>query len=93
MLGAHVRPDRTSRALTVFAAGFLLLDGVLLLLAGVWSNRMGLVAWGIVFVAGAIGVGVYWRFHSRRLAELREALLAEAAELHRLRRDIERERQ
>jgi len=88
-----VRSDRSSRALTILAAGFLLLDGVLLLLAGMWSNRPGLVLWGTVLLLGALGVGAYWRHHTRRLTELREALQAEAHELYRLKRDIDERRQ
>ena len=84
---------RTSRTLTVLAVGFLLLDGVLLLLAAMWSRRVSLALWGIVFVLGDAGVGVYWRYHTRRLSELRQALQAEAMELMRLQRDIDQKRQ
>jgi len=86
----QLRPTRSSWVLTVLAAGFLALDGVLLVLAGAWSRRPGLVAGGIVFLAGAVGVGVYWRHHTRRLAELREALETEAMKLNQLRADVDR---
>ncbi len=84
-----MRSNRSGRTLTVLAVGFLLLDGALLLLAGMWSGRLGLIVWGTVFVLGAIGVGAYWKRHTRHLRELQEALQTEAMELHRLTQGIE----
>ncbi len=66
-MGPRRRPGRT---MTVVAAGFLALDGALLLLAGVWSGRLDLVLWGSAFVAGAVGVVFYWRHYLRQLRAL-----------------------
>ena len=85
-----MKQSQSSRVLTVFAAGFLLLDGVLFFLIGVWARRPWLIVWGVLFALGAVGVVAYWRYHLRRLSELREALQASALELHRLQQDIER---
>lgn len=85
----QLKPARSSRVLTVFAAGFLCLDGILLILAGSWARRIGLVAWGIVFLIGAMGVGLYWRHHTKRLAALREALEMEAMQLSQFRADLD----
>lgn len=61
---------RAVRAGLVAAVGFLLLDAVLLILAGVWSDRYVLVFWGVVFVAGAVGVTFLWRRYLSHLGEL-----------------------
>jgi membrane protein required for beta-lactamase induction len=61
------------RTLTVLAVALLLLDGVLLVLAGVWAGRFGLVLWGVLFGAAAIGVLGLRRRHVRRLDELAKA--------------------
>jgi membrane protein implicated in regulation of membrane protease activity len=71
------------------AAGFLALDGVLLVLAGVWSNRAALSIWGAVFLAAAVTVVVMWRRHVRRLEELRADMDARRIELEALRRALE----
>lgn len=73
------------RALTWFAVGFLALDGVLLLLAGLWAHRGGLALGGAVCLAAAAGVLLMWRRHLRALAELREARRAVADEARALR--------
>lgn len=75
---------RSGRALTIAAAGFLFLDGVLLILAGVWVGRTGLIVWGGLFVLGGVGVIRLWRRYLVQLDELsaaREALKAEARRL------------
>ena len=66
------RPDR-GRTVTLFAVGVLLLDGVLLLLIGLWSQtRWAGIAGGVcLLVAG--GVLLLWRRHRRALAELAQA--------------------
>jgi len=71
--------------LTWFAVGFLALDGVLLLLAGLWDRRPGLLAGGVACLLVALGVLAFWRRHQRTLAELREARRAVADEARALR--------
>lgn len=61
------------RALTLFAVGFLLLDGVLLLGAGIWGRRFPLLFGGVVCFAAAGGVVWLWRRHQRAVVELAEA--------------------
>ncbi len=81
----------SSRILTVLAVGFLLLDGVLLLFAGVWSQRFGLIFLGLGFCAAAIGTAFYWRRHVRQMKQLREELDARRREFEQLRQEIERQ--
>lgn len=72
------------RALTFAAAGFLFLDALLLLLAGVWSGRWGLLVWAGVFILGGFGVIRLWRRYVAAVAELdaaRHALRVEALQL------------
>lgn len=72
------------RALTYLAVGFLLLDGVLLLLAGVWSRHLGLIGGALACGALAAGVVLLWRRQRRLLAEMavaREAVRQEARAL------------
>ena len=78
-----------SRVLTVVAVGFLLLDASLLILAGIWSNRTVLVAWGAIFGVAAVVVFVYWRRHLRRMDELSAEINMRSAELMQLKRDLE----
>ena len=68
------RRSRTpSRALTTFAVGFLLLDGVLLTYSGLALHRTMLVAWGVACVAAAGLVVLGWRRDRRAMAELEQA--------------------
>lgn len=83
---------RSGRSLTILAAGFLLLDAVLLALLGIWTSRPGLVAWGIVFGVGAVGVVIMWRHYLRRLGELDDARHALRREIGRLSDAINRTR-
>ena len=79
--------------LTLLAAGFLALDAVLLVLAGVWSSRPILAAWGVLLGAGAVWVVVLRRRYLARLEELaraRESLKRELGELARAVRDMRR---
>ena len=73
----------------IFAAGFLLLDAVLLVLAGVWMARVALIVWGGVFAIGAAWVVVLWRRYLVRLSELDDARAALRREIHRISRTIE----
>jgi hypothetical protein len=85
-----VKHRRAARTITLLAAGLLALDAVLLALAGLWSARPGLVAWGAVLGAGAIGVLVLRRRYVKRLEELadaRRALRGELGDLARTLRD------
>ena len=68
------RRSRTpSRTLTTFAVGFLLLDGVLLLYAGVAVHRRVLVIWGVVCLVAAVLVVLGWRRYRRAMLELERA--------------------
>jgi hypothetical protein len=73
------------KALTVLAVGCLLLDGVLLLLAGIWGRRAGPLAGGIFCLCAAGGVALLWRRHQRAVTELDEARRAVQAEIQALR--------
>ena len=80
----HDQPSSTSRPLTLLAFGFLAIDAVLLMLAGLWSDRVVLVILGVVFAVAAMGVLLYWRAHKKRIEEIakaRDDLKAEAEAL------------
>ncbi len=66
------RPVR-GRLATIIAVGVLILDGVLLALAGLWSARYGLLLSGLVFLAIAGLVFKAWQRHQARMRELAEA--------------------
>lgn len=68
--------------------GFLALDGALLLMAGMWTGRVGLVAWGLVFALGAVAVFLYWRRYLRQLRELNKGLESRFQELMELSGDL-----
>ncbi len=70
------------------AAGFLFLDGVLLGLAGMWSQRTALVVWGVLFVVAGLVVLLYWRHHKRQLDSLRVEIEKQQRELMRLHHEI-----
>ncbi len=61
------------RALTFVAVGFLLLDGVLLLGAGLWGRQLSALAGGVLCLGAAGGVVWLWRRHQRAVVELAEA--------------------
>jgi len=84
---------RTSRTLTVVAVGFLVLDGILLLLAGIWTGRSGLIVGGVGFSGAAVLVVVAWRVHVRRLEDLHAAFEARERELAALQDAIDRSRE
>jgi len=84
-----VTARRPARALTVFAAGFLLLDAVLLGLAGIWFSRPLLIVWGVVFAGGAVGVVMLWRRYLVQLDQLEDARRALRAEAQRISRALE----
>lgn len=62
-----------SRTLTTLAVGFLLLDAVLLALAGVGFDRPLFVALAVLFAVAALVVVLAWRRYRRTLVELDEA--------------------
>ena len=67
--------------------GALGLDGALLILAGMATDRSLLTLIGVACLAGAAGVWWYWKRYRRLLQELRHeraALGREAEELQRL---------
>lgn len=83
-----VRPGN-GRILTVIAVGFLVLDGVLLGLSGLWSHHPGRIVASALLFGGAALVLRFWRRHRSRLAEIageRQALRAAARSLRDLTR-------
>ncbi len=83
------RAPRT-RVLLVVAVGVLLLDAALLISAGVWTDRTGLVAGGAVSAIIAAALLFSWRRHLRRLNDIDAARLDlknEVKELGKLTRD------
>lgn len=85
-MGDPVRHAPTrGRIVTLFAVGLLVLDGVLLLLAGVWGRRIGPAIGGILCLSGAMLVRFFWRRHRRSMVELAEARRQLKAEAHALR--------
>ncbi len=67
------RPARTGRALLVVAAGFLALDGILLILAGLWSGRRVLLVWGGLLLLLGLAVAASWRWYRARLDDIADA--------------------
>lgn len=75
------------RGIATFAAGFLLLDAVLLVWAGLELDRPGLVIGGVACGAAAVAVGLLWRRYRRALRELeagRREMRAQAESLRQL---------
>lgn len=66
------RAPRTRVGLIV-AVGVLLLDGILLITAGIWNDRTGLVVGGLASILVAAVLMVLWRGYLKRLGELDEA--------------------
>lgn len=73
------------RAGLVAAIGFLLLDAVLLGLAGFWMDRPMLIFWGIVFAVGAGFMPLVWRRYLEQLVQLDDARRAMREEVDELR--------
>jgi hypothetical protein len=72
------------RAITIFAVGFLALDGVLLGMAGWWARRWELLLTGGGLLLAAWGVLLLWQRQRRRLADItaeQAALKSAAGEL------------
>jgi predicted alpha/beta hydrolase len=76
------------RIITTVAVGFLLLDAVLLFLAGLWSDRLGLMLWGAGFGAAAVTVYVSWRRYLRHLRQLRADIRSNFQDLEQLKREF-----
>jgi hypothetical protein len=77
--------------LTILAAGFLALDGLLLGLSGWWELNLPRLGAGAVLLGAAGVVVLFWKRQRVRLEEIadaRAALRAEAGEL----RDLLRQR-
>lgn len=72
------------RAGVVAAVGFLALDAVLLVLAGAWMDRPGLVVWGGVFAVLAAVPVMLWRRYLKHLDDVRTARRAMAEEIRHL---------
>jgi hypothetical protein len=68
-----VNPPASSRAITAFAVGFLLLDGALLAWAGIGLRRPWLLVAAGVCVATGLLVIAAWRRYRRTLVELEDA--------------------
>jgi hypothetical protein len=71
----------------LLAVGFLSLDGVLLLFAGLWGHHWGPALGGAACLTGGLLVHLLWRRHRRAVAELaqaRRALQEEARALRNL---------
>jgi uncharacterized membrane protein YccC len=82
---------RSGRTLTILAAGFLALDGLLLGLSGWWELNLPRIGAGVVLLGAAWVVVLFWKRQRLRLEEIahaREALRAEASDL----RDLLRQR-
>jgi hypothetical protein len=69
---------------TWLAVGLLMLDGVLLLLAGLWGGTPGLVVGGAACLVAAGLVGLWWRRHRRQAAEVEAARREVQAEVRAL---------
>ena len=63
----------SGRALTVLAVGFLLLDGALLGLAGLWAREPTLIGLGLGMALMAGLVGLLWQRHRRRMGDIETA--------------------
>jgi len=74
-----------SRAVAIFAVGFLALDAILLIYAGVELSRWGLMAGGAACAFGVPVVVVLWRRHRRKMTELDEARREMRAEVESIR--------
>jgi hypothetical protein len=70
---------------TLLAVGFLLLDGVLLLVAALWGRSPGRAVGGVACLLLAGLVLILWRRHRRAVAELAEARRALREEVRALR--------
>ena len=82
---------QSGRTLTILAAGFLALDGLLLGLSGLWERSLVRMGVALALLAAAGVVLLFWKRHRRRLEEIasaRDALRAEASDL----RDLLRQR-
>jgi len=76
------------RALVVAAVGLLGLDAVLLVLAGAWLGRVGLVALGVAIGALAAAPIVLWRRYVEQMDEVQGDRHAMAQELRHLQRTL-----
>jgi hypothetical protein len=59
--------------MTMIAVGVLVLDGALLTVAGLWSDRLGLILSGVALIGLAGAVILLWRRQVRVLAEINKA--------------------
>ncbi len=78
------RGDVPVRAGVVAAVGFLVLDAVLLVWAGWWMHRPGLVVWGAVLGALAAVPVLLWRRYLRHMEDVRAARRAIVREVRHL---------
>jgi beta-lactamase regulating signal transducer with metallopeptidase domain len=82
---APKRSAAPSRALTTFAVGFLLLDGVLLGYSGFALGRPMLVVWSAVCLVAAVLVVLGWRRYRRVMSDLERARREMRAEVESIR--------
>ena len=88
-MGRDIKLQRQpGRIITTVAVGFLLLDAVLLFLAGLWSDRLGLMLWGTGFGAAAVAVYASWRWYLRHLKQLRADIRSNFQDLEQLKREF-----
>ena len=73
------------RTLTTAAIGFLLLDAVLLVIAGLWAKRIALLLGAVACALMAVVVVVAWRRYRRAMEEVRAARRAMMSEVESIR--------
>ena len=73
------------RTLTTVAVGFLLLDGVLLAIAGIWAKRIALLVGAVACALMAVVVVVAWRRYRRAMEEVAAARRAMKSEVESIR--------
>ncbi len=86
------RGEGPVRAGVVAAVGFLALDAVLLVLAGWWMDRPGLLLWGALFAALATVPVLLWRRYLRHMDDVQAARRAMAQEVRHFRTTLREQR-
>ena len=77
--------SQPGRTLTIAAVGFLLLDAVLLAIAGLWAKRPGLLVGAGACAVAVVGVIVAWRRYRRAMEEVAAARRAMKSEVESIR--------
>ena len=76
------------RTLTIIAIAVLAFDGAALAAIGLMNGRLVLVLVGVVFFLSSGLVVLYWRWHLRRLDDIRTARRALSEEARALRDSV-----